>query len=89
MAAGGQQTIGEVFGNRLLAVLQSEEEKLDQKLAELDNALTSDTVKYSQMEAIATKLKSIPSGTQAHLLAQQMIAEVRESLEAIALTSAN
>ena len=38
MAAGGQQTIGEVFGNRLLAVLQSEEEKLDQKLAELDNA---------------------------------------------------
>ena len=40
MAAGGgaQQSIGEVFGNRLLAVLQNEEEKLDQKLQELDDA---------------------------------------------------
>ncbi len=35
---GPQQTIGEVFGNRLLEVLQSEEEKLDRKLQDLEEA---------------------------------------------------
>jgi hypothetical protein len=35
---GAQQTIGEVFGNRLLAVLQNEEEKLDREIQKLEEA---------------------------------------------------
>lgn len=62
-------------------------QSLQASLRELNNSLTPDAVKYGRMEAILGKLKTIPSGTEAHVQAQQLIVETTAAMNAIALTS--
>ncbi|MFK8184047.1 MAG: hypothetical protein AB8B99_11795 [Phormidesmis sp.] len=61
-------------------------QSLQASLSELNNSLTPDAVKYGRMEAILEKLRTIPSGTEAHVQAQQLIAETTTALNAIAIT---
>jgi len=60
---------------------------LQANLTELNNSTTPSAAKYSQLEAIVTKLQTIPPGTQAHKLAQPLIGETMGSMRAIAATA--
>jgi len=60
-------------------------QSLQASLSELNNSLTSDTVKYGQMEAILERLKTIPAGTEAHVQAQLLIADTMADMNAIAV----
>ena len=61
-------------------------QSLQASLAELNNSLTPDAVKYGRMEAILEKLKTIPTGTEAYMQAQLLIADTTAAMSAIAAT---
>lgn len=60
-------------------------QSLQASLRELNNSLTPNPVKYGRMEAIVSKLRTIPEGTEAHQQAQSLIADTADKMNAIAV----
>ena len=59
-------------------------QSLKATLAELDNDTAPNATQYGQLEAIVKKLRSVPTGTEAHLKAQKLAAETAGVMDAIA-----
>lgn len=59
-------------------------QSLSATLVEMDSSITPDLTRYIQLESIMSKLKAIPVGTQAHVKAQEMSANVARRMNEIA-----
>ncbi len=64
-------------------------QSLNATLIEMDNSITPDMTKYTQLESIMGKLQAIPAGTQAHIKAQEMIVNVAGKMNEIAVKPSN
>ncbi|MEL7353527.1 MAG: hypothetical protein AAF171_21515 [Cyanobacteria bacterium P01_A01_bin.116] len=59
-------------------------QSLSATLSEIDQTLAPGATKYTQLKAIASRLQTIPAGTEAHQQAQQLIAQTERQMSAIA-----
>lgn len=59
-------------------------QSLQATLDEIESTLAPGTSKYSKLQAIVARLRTIPAGTQAHKRAQKLIAETTGQMNAIA-----
>ncbi|MGB3299841.1 MAG: hypothetical protein WBA76_16370 [Phormidesmis sp.] len=64
-------------------------QSLSATLIEMDNSITPDLTRYTQLESMMGKLKAIPAGTQAHVKAQAMRDKVARRMNEIAAHSTN
>lgn len=62
-------------------------QSLSATLSEIDQTLAPGATKYTQLKAIASRLQTIPAGTEAHQQAQQLIAQTQRQMSAIASSS--